>query len=174
MIPDFISAIYLWIAGKVSGPYPLWRSWFAPVLLATVIIAVAALLVAIREDEPPPTPVTAVVEYVVEIENLKARLATAEANTLALVGTVNELVVAINRVQASPNLSNLATKGELELVRLKVLALEKKLEEAGMIHDRVLSTLTLDLDELKQRVEELEEELTAHTDNATIHREVLK
>lgn len=171
MIPDFIGAIYLWVIDKISGPYPVWRARLVPVCLFILFIAVSVLYSFVGAKDEPPLPPIIVVEYAVEIEALKLRLATAEANILALSGTVNKIIEAINRIEAPPSLGHLATKGELELVRLKVQALKKELEEAGMIHDRVLSTLNLEIDELKQAVEELEEEVTAHTDNTTIHKE---
>lgn len=179
MIPDFISAIYLWVVDKVSGFYPLWRSGLAPWIVPTClfILFVGLSILFIKADgsvKGEPTSFiefSTTVEYAVEIENLKARLTTAEANTLALAGTVNELVAAVNRIKAPPSLGNLVTKSELHLLRLEIAAWEKELANIAVIHDRALTTLNIEIDKLKLDVRDLEEELTAHTDNATIHKE---
>lgn len=175
MIPDFISAIYLWVADKISGHYPVWRSWLVPVCLFILFVGLSVLF--IKANEAPKGDPTSFIEFsttveeVVEIENLKARLTAVEANKVILTKTINELVAAVNRIKAPPSLGNLATKSELHLLRLEIATWQKKLDDAELIHDRALTTLLLELDELKRAVEELEAAVTIHTDNATIHRE---
>ena len=176
MIPDFISAIYLWITGKLGK---VWGSWYVPICLFILLVAISVLFVKIAEtaqDKPPlpPAPLTATLEYVVEIENLKARLTAAEANILAVAGAINKVSAALENIKPPPGLGNLATKGELELLRLEVKALGQELTCVAEIYGHYSEVFDLRLDELKLAVEEWEEELTAHTDNTTIHKEVLK
>lgn len=167
MIPDFISARYLWIAGKMAQ----WRSWLVPTYLLATLIAFSALFILVTKDgsEPPPSPVL-VIGYEAEIEALKARASTAEANQLALINAINKIVEIVNRIK-SPNLGNLATKNELEQARLEVKALKKELTNIADICGYYQTTLDSELDKMRLSIKELKEALTAHTDNTTIHKE---
>ena len=167
-LKEWVDAVFLWIED---------RPWIRYIgILATILCVVAwTLVVAVppkdKEFTPPPATVTSIVAYEVELDALKLRLSVTEENILAVAGAINKVSAALENIQPPQSLRNLATKGELDLLRLEVKALGQELTRITNIYGHYSEVFDLELEEMRLDIEGLQEELTAHTDNTTIHKQ---
>lgn len=155
---------YRLLISKLRQPWWLLLAYLG--VFSIMALTVFNVVASVAKDESPSTTA---IEHRIRIEVLESKLSTTEANLLALVGVINRVAAAVDRIQP-PSLGHLATKSELELLRRELTRITNMYNSFSDASDIKFNEVRRSIGEQEKITEMLEERLTAHTDNTTIHK----
>ena len=136
-------------------------------------IALIAILSIIGIATPVTKQATPQPSYTLKIIELDARTQYLESYIRTLYGTQTSIVNAVNGIRI-PSLDNTASKDDISRISAELSALQAELTYVREVYANIVTHCDYELELMDEEIDQIRADLTVHTDNLTIHKEIVE